>query len=124
MKRITIYIVLGVVALAVLGTVAVAYAHEGGLFGRGVGGRVTAIDGNTITVENPHGDTGTIITNNDTQFTVNGEDGSLSDIKEGMFTGARGEMNEDGTQFTATEVIAGDEMPRRGDLGRHQNDKY
>jgi outer membrane lipoprotein SlyB len=115
MKRIIIYVVLGVLALAVLGTAAVAYAHEGGLFGRGVGGRVTAIDGNTLTVENPQGDTGTIVTNSDTQFTVNGEDGSLADISVGMFAGARGEMNEDSTQVTATQVRASDEMPRRKD---------
>ena len=53
---------------------------------------MTAIDGNTITVENPRGE-GTIITNDETKFIVNGEEeGSLADVEVGKFAGAHGEM--------------------------------
>ena len=83
--------------------------------GRGVGGKVTSIDGSTIQVETPHGEAA-IVTNDSTEFVVNGADGSLADIAVGMFVGAQGEKNDDGT-FTATRVFASDEQPQRPERG-------
>jgi hypothetical protein len=124
MKRISLFLVLALLAIGMIGTTAVAFAHNGvgqpgapgSPGGRGIGGEVTAIDGDTLTVESPRG-TGTIVTTADTTFTVNGEAGSLSDIGVGMFAGARGEVSEDGSSVTATEVRASDEQPQRPDNG-------
>jgi secreted trypsin-like serine protease len=126
MKHMIKYIVLTVLAVVMLGGAAVAFAQtdtpEGfgrgphGPGGRGGGGEVTEIDGNNIIAENPREQV-TIVTTADTQFTVNGESGSLSDIQVGMFVGARGERSDDGT-VTAEEVFAGDERPERPDGDR------
>ena len=117
MKQATKFVLFAVLTLALMSSAAIAFAQSGdiqsrGPGGRGIGGEVTAIDGNTITVENPRG-TGTIVTNGDTQFMVNGEEGNLSDIQVGMFAGAKGEVSEDGTSVTAEMVFAGDERPQR-----------
>jgi hypothetical protein len=77
----------------------------------GGGGEVARIDGNNIIAENPQGEV-TILTTADTQFTVNGQDGNLSDVQVGMFVGARGERSDDGT-ITANEVFASNERPER-----------
>ncbi|GAB4449144.1 MAG: hypothetical protein Kow0031_31610 [Anaerolineae bacterium] len=124
MKRVSLFLVLAMLAIAMIGTTAVAFAHNGegrpggpdGPGGRGIGGQVTAIDGSTLTVESPRG-TATIVTTADTTFTVNGEAGSLSDISVGMFAGARGEVSEDGSSVTADQVMASDEAPQRPDKG-------
>ena len=121
MKQITKFLILTVLALALMGSTAVAFAHDGsgnmkrpGGSGRGIGGKVIAIDGNTISVENPRG-TGTIVTDPDTtEFTVNGGAGKkIDDISLEMFVMAKGELSEDGTSVTATQVFASDELPQR-----------
>jgi hypothetical protein len=115
MKRMTKYLVLAVLAVVLMGTATIAWAAQGGPEGRrgpgdrGVGGEVTSIDGQTIYVENPHG-SASIITTDNTEFVVNGEAGSLSDISVGMFAHAPGEKDDNGN-VTATRVFASDEAP-------------
>ncbi len=122
MKQITKYLVLTVLVIVMMSSVAVAFAAQGGLEGvgghpgRGVGGEVTAVDGANIQVENPRGEA-TIVTDDNTEFVVNGETGSLADIEVGMFVLAKGERNDDGT-FSATHVFASDEAPQRPDDGQ------
>ncbi len=125
MKRTITILLFAVLAIAMMAGATAAFAASGGPEGRrggpggcgpGGGGEVTAIDGNTITAENPHGEV-TIITTADTEFEVNGKAGSLSDISVGMFVGAHGEKDDDGV-VTADRVFAGDEKPERPEGGR------
>ena len=127
MKRITMFLLFSILAIALLAGAVIVFAQErpadvqgrhGGPGGRGVGGEVTSIDGLTIHVEDPHGEAA-IVTNDSTEFVINGADGSLADIKVGMFVHAQGEKNDDGT-FTATRVFASDEQPQRPDGGQGQ----
>jgi hypothetical protein len=62
-----------------------------------VGGEVTAIDGNTITVTGRDGTTGTIHVDGDTTYQVNREAGALSDISVGSFVVAQGTLRADGS---------------------------
>jgi hypothetical protein len=62
-----------------------------------IGGEVTAIDGNTITVTNRDGTTGTIHVDGDTTYLVNGDTGALSDISVGSFVVAQGSLRTDGS---------------------------
>ncbi|MEW5961620.1 MAG: DUF5666 domain-containing protein, partial [Chloroflexota bacterium] len=89
----------------------------GGPGGPGVVGQVTSIDGYTIVVENPQGDEESIVTTDDTEFVINDEAGSLSDIEVGMYVFAHGETDDDGA-FTATQVRASDELPQPPDKGQ------
>jgi len=75
-----------------------------------VGGEVTAVDGNTIKVDNPRDGEGTIVTNDETEFIVNGEAGRLADVTVGKFVGAHGEMQDDGS-ILADQVMVHDEAP-------------
>lgn len=116
MKHLLKYLVFTIVTLALLSSAAAVLAAPGdnggpGGGGRGRGGEVTAINGATLTVENPRGEA-TIVTDENTVFTVNDEAGSLGDVSVGMFVRARGETAEDGT-FTATQLFASDEQPER-----------
>jgi Domain of unknown function (DUF5666) len=72
-----------------------------------VGGQVTAVDGSTITVEGRDGTTATITVNGDTEYQVNGDDATLSDVEVGMVLIAEGTDNGDGS-ITASEVKAAD----------------
>jgi hypothetical protein len=72
------------------------------------GGRVTAIDGSKITVEDLNGEA-TIVTTADTQFRLGRAGGSLSDVSQGEFLLAFGDKQEDGP-LTARLVFIG----RRG----------
>lgn len=118
MKRSIKYLMFGLMLIAMLSSAAVAFAQGGqggpggpGGPGRGAGGEVTAIDGSTIVVTNPHGDEESIVTTDSTEFVVNDETGSLDDIEVGMFVHAEGERDDDGT-LTATKVMASDDMPQ------------
>jgi hypothetical protein len=127
MKRITMFLLFSILAIALLAGAAIVFAQErpadiqgrpGGPGGPGVGGEVTSIDGATIHVKNPHGEAA-IVTNDSTEFVVNGADGSLADVKVGMFVHAQGEKNDDDT-LTATRVFASDEQPQPPDGGHGQ----
>lgn len=62
------------------------------------GGRVTAVDGNNITVENPEDGSVTIVTNADTQFRLGpDETGSLADVTVDKMVMAFGDLQEDGS---------------------------
>jgi hypothetical protein len=62
-----------------------------------VGGEVTVIDGNTITITRRDGTTGTIHVDGDTTYRVNGDTGALSDISVGVFVVAQGTLRTDGS---------------------------
>jgi hypothetical protein len=62
-----------------------------------IGGEVTAIDGNTITVTGRDGTTGTIHVDGDTNYLVNGDTGALSDISVGSSVVAQGTLRTDGS---------------------------
>lgn len=63
-----------------------------------VRGRVTGVEGSTITVENRDGETTTITTSDSTEFRMRGEEGvSLADVAEGNGVKAFGELQEDGS---------------------------
>jgi hypothetical protein len=124
MKRITIFLLFSILVIVLLAGAAIVFAQEspadvqgrhGGPGGRGIGGEVTSIDGSTIHVKSPHGEAA-IVTNDSTEFVVNGADGSLADIAVGMFVHAQGEKNDDDT-LTATRVFASDEAPQRPERG-------
>lgn len=86
-----------------------------------VGGAVTAVDGSTITVTQRDGSTATIKVTSATTYTVGKTDGkSLADVTVGMFVGAVGTLNSDGS-LTASQVHAMDpgSKPGFGDRGGH-----
>lgn len=75
--------------------VAIMVAPEGDM----VGGRVTAVDGSTITVTGRDGETATITTSDSTVFRLgpDGETGSISDVTTDSGVQAFGELQEDGS---------------------------
>ena len=79
-----------------------------------IGGEVTAIDGNTITVTGRDGTTGTIHVDGDTTYLVNGDTGALSDISVGSFVVAQGTLRTDGS-LDADAVHSGMRGLRGGD---------
>ena len=79
-----------------------------------VGGRVTAVEGTTLTVENREGDVTTITTDDDTQFRNRDESANLADIATGQHLKAFGTLEDDGS-FSAGIVFL--EEGRGG--GRH-----
>jgi hypothetical protein len=79
-----------------------------------VGGEVTAIDGNTITVTGRDGTTGTIHVDGDTTYQVNRDTGALSDISVGSFVVAQGTLRTDGS-LDAAVVHSGMRGLRGGD---------
>lgn len=76
--------------------------------GEKAGGRVTAVDGYNILVENREGELATIVTDADTTFRVGPEEGSLADVTEGKFVDAFGTIQEDGS-LLATLVLIRDQ---------------
>jgi len=113
MKRLAKAFTVVAVMITLLGSAVTVMAAHGGPGSRG-GGEVVAINGDTITVENPRGQL-EIVTTAETTFMVNGEVGSLADVQVGMFAGAKGERSDDGTTVTATMIFASDEAPERPD---------
>lgn len=71
-----------------------------------IGGEVTAIDGQTLTVTQPGGTTATIHVDAATTYQVNGATGKLSDIKVGSFIVAEGTQRTDGS-LDAADVHSG-----------------
>lgn len=70
------------------------------------GGRVTAVEGATISVENPKDGEATIVTTGETQFRLGKEDGgSLADVTEDKFVLAFGETQENGSLLARIVVI-------------------
>lgn len=87
-----------------------------------VGGEVTAIDGNTITVTGRDGTTGTIHVDGDTTYVVNGDTGALSDISVGSFVVAQGTLRTDGSLdadavHSGMRGLRGGDHPGRGSHG-------
>jgi hypothetical protein len=80
-------------------------------------GEVSAVSGNSITVETPDGSTVAVNVDGDTDYVVGGdEDATLSDVTVGMKIVAAGEQNDDGS-LDATDVRAGEGL--RGGRGHH-----
>ena len=79
------------------------------------GGRVTAVDGQSITVENRAGEAINIITNANTTFWIGPEEqGSLADVTAGKFVNAYGEL-QDGS--LSANVVFVRERPPHGPGG-------
>ncbi len=73
------------------------------------GGRVTAVNGNTISVENPEG-TAAIVVNASTKFTSNGQTSNLASVTIGRFIEVVGQKQTDGS-WLATQVTISDRPP-------------
>lgn len=85
------------------------------------GGTVTAVSGSSITVTRRDGTAATIKVTSSTTYEVGDTTGkALTDVKVGMFVGAVGTLNSDGS-LTASAVRAIDpaSFPGRGDHGGH-----
>ena len=77
-----------------------------------VRGRVTAVNGSTITVEDKDGSATDIVTSAGTKFRVQGQpDASIDNVKVGMLLGAAGQFDANG-DLIARHVIVRD-MPER-----------
>jgi hypothetical protein len=81
----------------------------GGTAGNLIGGRVTAVNGYTISGENLEGKV-SIVTDASTKFTVNEQTGSLTSVTAGKFVTATGQKQADGS-WLATQVIISDTPP-------------
>lgn len=84
------------------------------------GGKITAINGASITVQGREGNATTIGVSTGTQYTRNGQAAALADFKVGDFVFAHGTRNADG-QFVADRVMGGDQPPERGRGRGHGN---
>lgn len=82
-------------------------------------GQVTAVDGDSITLQQPDGTSVTVHVDGSTAYTVAGETGkALSDVEVGMVVAASGEERADGS-LDASTVHAGSIWQRMGrDGGR------
>jgi hypothetical protein len=80
-----------------------------GLAGDRTGGRVRAVNGSTISVENPQGKV-TIVTNASTKFTANGQASNLASVTARKFVEAIGQKQADGS-WLATQVSISDRPP-------------
>ena len=69
-----------------------------------VKGRVAAVDGSTISLENRDG-TVSVVTDGNTAFYLNGEAGTLSDATEGNRVVAYGETQNDGSVLATLVLI-------------------
>jgi Cu/Ag efflux protein CusF len=91
-----------------------------------VGGKLSAVNGNTLTVTNREGETQTITVTAETKYFRNREAATLASFQTDDFIAAIGAKNSAG-QFVAEQVMGGDRPPRgpggRGDRGpRPQRD--
>jgi hypothetical protein len=96
-------------ALTIALTGGAAHTFAAGGPPKGIGGKVTAISGTTITVQVKDG-TAKIATTATTTFQLDGKAAKLSDIKVGLFVHAEGSKGADGT-FTATRLLASTKAP-------------
>ena len=77
-----------------------------------VRGRVTAIDGGTITVEDKDGKPTNVLTSDETKFRIEGKpEATIADVQVGMLLGAVGQFDANGA-LMAKHVLAR-EMPER-----------
>lgn len=87
---------------------------------RHVGGKLSAINGNTITVTNREGESQTITVTAETKYFRNREAATLASFQTDDFISAIGAKDSSG-QFVAERVMGGDKPPRapggRGDRG-------
>lgn len=86
-----------------------------------VGGIVTTVSGTTITVTRRDGTSAAIKVTSTTTYEVAKATGkALTDIKVGMFVGAVGTLNADGSlNASAVHAVDPASMPRRGDRNGH-----
>jgi hypothetical protein len=76
-----------------------------------LGGKLSAINGNTFSVTNREGETQTFTVTADTKYVRNGEAATLSSFQVNDFVSAEGAKDASG-QFVATTVLGGDKPPR------------
>lgn len=81
-------------------------------FGRGIGGEIKSISGDTITLTTRDGGTATIATSPDTRFMKDGQPAKLSDFKVGDRVMVRGEST--GENAWKAEMVG---TPRMGMMG-------
>jgi Cu/Ag efflux protein CusF len=82
-----------------------------------VGGKLSAVNGNTLTVTNRQGEAQTLRVTADTKYLRNREAASLSAFQTGDFIAARGAKDASGV-FVAEQVFGGDKPPQGGPGGR------
>jgi Domain of unknown function (DUF5666) len=98
-----------------ISTTAPAFGHDGpnGDYpnaGPMAGGRVTAVNGSTITVTDPHGNTDTITVDGSTTYTFNNAAGNLGEVTVGSYVFAQGTATGSGA-LTATSVAISTSAP-------------
>ena len=84
-------------------------------------GKVTAVDGGTITLEDREGSAVAVATSGDTKFRVKGKpEASIDDIQAGMLLGAIGQFDSSGALVARRVVAAEPRGPRGGpvEVGR------
>jgi hypothetical protein len=77
----------------------------------GIGGKVTAINGDVLSVQGPNGSTGSIVVSGTTTYFKGGASASLSDITVGSFVFAQGSYGTSATIVDATTVGIGQPGP-------------
>lgn len=82
-----------------------------------VGGKLSALNGNTLTVTNREGETQTITVTANTKYTRNREAATLSAFQTDDFVSAIGAKDASGA-FVAEQVFGGDKPPQGGPGGR------
>ncbi len=82
--------------------------------GNRTGGRVTALNGNTISVENPQGKD-TIVVNANTKFTMNGQASTLASVTVGKFIEVIGQQNN--ATWVASQITISDRPPIQPPMG-------
>ena len=84
-----------------------------------LGGQVTAVAGDTITVTQRDGTTATIHVDSATTYTVDGTDGTQADVTVGSFVMAEGTLRDDGSLDAASvRTGSGDHGGRGRGFGR------
>lgn len=76
-----------------------------------IGGRVSAVNGDTITVTGPDGSSSTIEVNDETTFSKSGASASLTDVSVGSFIFATGTFGSSPTSLDAATVGIGRPSP-------------
>jgi hypothetical protein len=79
-----------------------------------IAGKVTAVNGDTITITGPDGKTGTIDVTSSTTFASSGATVSLGDVTVGSFVFAEGTFGATATTIEATSVGLGQPTPGSG----------
>ena len=88
--------------------------RRGGMMmrGRGTGGEIKSINGDTLTLQNREGEESTVKTSNDTQVRIDGKPAKLSDLKVGDRVMVRGTKGSDNV-WTAEMVASNPAMEAR-----------